>query len=111
MSPKTKCRRSSDRLTGPTHYETGHLELRNVEDKAEEPLTVGPKAMSQPHELYGYIIALVSKNTKLQAMVKAPSKAKKVGNKPLSVGDSLNDIKEKIKDYVEQVRDRFLKKR
>ncbi|MCJ1244712.1 hypothetical protein MMC30_001911 [Trapelia coarctata] len=89
-------------LKGSTHYESGHKELENVECKAEQPLTVGPKAMSQPYELYANIIALVSESNKLQALAKAPSKDKKVGDKSLSVVDTLKCIKEKIKDYVEQ---------
>jgi len=76
-----------------------------MERKAEQPLTVGPKAMSQPYELYAQIIVLVSESKKLQTLVKPPpSKDKKAGDKPVSVADSLKRIKEKIQDYVEQVR-------
>lgn len=73
-----------------------------MERNAGEPLTVGPKAMSQPYELLGNIQKLVSENTKLQKLAKAPTEEKKFGDGPVSVEDALKSFKEMLVDFVEQ---------
>lgn len=77
-------------------------ELSNMESKAGEPLTVGPKAMSQPYELLGAIQKLVSENTKLQRLARAPTEEKKFGDEPVSVEDAVRNFKEMLVGFVEQ---------